>query len=100
MIYYILYAISATIGAAFFWYVVRDNMMFQVLRMCVAGMVCFAGFAAMLATRPIGDDPNPGSGLFFGIFIGGIGLAMLLRIMCEVLAAEIHDVKQDSGGTG
>ena len=100
MIYFILNAIAATLGVVILWHVVRDNMRFQVLRMCVAGMVCFAGLAAMLVTRPIGEDPNPSGGLLFGIFIGGIGLAMLLRIMCEVLAAEIHKVKQDSGGNG
>ncbi len=100
MIYYTLNAIGVTLGIVILWHVVRDNMRFQVLRMCVAGMVCFAGLAAMLVTRPIADDPNPGGGLLFGIFIGGIGLAMLLRIMCEVLAAEIHNVKQNSGGNG
>jgi len=98
MIYFILNAIAVTLGVVILWLVVRDNMRFQVLRMCVAGMVCFAGLAAILVTRPIGEDQH--TGLLFGILIGGIGLAMLLRIMCEVLAAEIHKVKQDSGGNG
>ena len=100
MIYFILNAIAVTLGVVILWLVVRDNMRFQVLRMCVAGMVCFAGMAAILVTRPIGEDPNPGGGLLFGILIGGIGLAMLLRIMCEVLAAEIHNLNQDSEENG
>jgi hypothetical protein len=91
----IIPALAVVLGAVLLWYIARDDMWFQVLRMCVAGIVCFGGLAGILFNNANSDDVN-----WAGVIIGGIGLAMLLRIMCEVVATEIHKLKNDSDGSG
>lgn len=96
---FIISALAVVIGAVLLWYIAHDDMWFQVLRMCVAGIVCFGGLGTILFNNPYSDDLNIPS-FWAGIIVGGIGLAMLLRIMCEVVATEIHKLKNDSDGTG
>ena len=54
-----------------------------ILRMCVFAVTCFIGLAAV-------THGESTVSIMIGVVAGGIGLAMLLRFMCELIALEIN----------
>jgi hypothetical protein len=62
------------------------------IRMCIAGVGCFAGL--FLIQFAVSERKE---GLFVpGVILGGVGLAMLLRFGIDLLAMQINNLKQDS----
>jgi hypothetical protein len=80
------------IGLIYFLFKSRDEK-FQFLRMCVAGVGCFGGLAAVI----VGVDRREDA-IIPGVVVAGLALAVLLRIMSQLIASEINKEKRDSDG--
>jgi predicted tellurium resistance membrane protein TerC len=80
------------IGLIYFLFKSRDEK-FQFLRMCVASVGCFGGLAAVI----VGVDKKEDA-IIPGVVVAGLALAVLLRIMSQLIASEINKGKRDSDG--
>ena len=88
-----LLAIGLIIYFVYFVFKSRDEN-FQFLRMCVAGVGCFGGLAAVI----VGGVDKKEDTIIPGVVVAGLALAVLLRIMSQLIAAEINKGKRDSDG--
>jgi len=59
----------------------------------VASVSCFDGLAAVIVSIDKKEDA-----IIPGVVVAGLALAVLLRIMSQLIAAEINKGKRDSNG--